>query len=159
AIRASVGFSDGVRAIEQADKTAVLRLDRRAVELVFRQVVGHLLDGHVRAKRARAGAHRLLDCRISALREIVGAKQAEDHAGSVDHHCGVPPRAANSLTHLADRLGQRACRDIAAADRPGAWPGRVLTLSRKTRRQPIELTRRVKLDFSEAEALEPARAP
>src|SRR5712691_11047758 len=57
----------GVGPVQKAHEPSVRGGDRRALELVADQELGHLGGGDVRAECARTGVHRLFDRQVSVL--------------------------------------------------------------------------------------------
>jgi hypothetical protein len=142
---------------QEADEPSVRGRDRGALEAVSLHEQGHLLDRNVRAERARARPHHVLDRPIAFSLELGPAEQAEHDALLVHDDTGVPSGGANALSNLVDRLVYPTRRHVASSDVGRARVLGVRPLGRQAGRQPVELAADAVVDLGEPESFEPPR--
>jgi hypothetical protein len=152
-----VGGLDRVLSSEDPDQATVGGRDRRGRQVVRHHESGHLHDGNVRAERAGARTHDPLDRLAVIPVELRLTEQAEDDSFVVHDDARVPPCCSDAFADLTHRLVESTRRDVTASHGPSSRTLGVRALGGKARREPVQLSVHVIMDYREAERFEPPR--
>src|SRR6266540_1929437 len=112
-----------------------------------------------RPRRARPGAHRLLDADVVFTCECCAAESAEHDLFVVDDEAGIPAGGAHAGPNSGELLVEAAGGDIATKMRADPGFATACAFERQSGRAPVGLAGDVVVNVGEADALEPPRGP